>query len=248
VRHHPRPPPRLWPIILATLAGTAILLGLGIWQVQRLHWKEGLLAELAQKAKSEPVDLATAEAVYRAGNAEFLKVRFRATYKHDAGMKMISTYEGGQGWTIITPAASSDGFAVIVDRGRLPGQRLEHFDKPPGEVELTGVVRVYNHGQAYFDPDNDPKANNWYWWDVPAMLAAAQMPAGLKPLPFVVQLLPGTVAAEFPQPPEPRANLANNHLGYAITWFGLAITLLAVAGVYIRTLRNADESQPLPPI
>ncbi len=248
MRHHPRPPPRIWPIVIATLLGVGILLSLGVWQVQRLHWKQGLLAELAAKAKAEPVDLTAADTVAKTGNAEFLRVRFRATYKHEAGMKMISAYEGGQGWTIITPAVSADGHAVVVDRGRVPGQRLESFDKPQGEVEVNGVVRTYAHGRAYFDPDNDPKGNLWYWWDVPAMLAAANLPAELKPVPFVVQLLPGAVAAEFPAPPEPKANLANNHLGYAITWFGLAIALLVVSGVYISTLRNSEDSLPLPPV
>lgn len=60
------------------------------------------------------------------------------------------------------------------------------------------------------------------------MIAASGLPADLKPFPFVVQLLPGTVAADFPKPQEPKADLANNHLGYAITWFGLALTLLGV--------------------
>ena len=245
--NHPRPPPRLWPLVLATLIGIAILIWLGVWQVQRLHWKQDLLAELAMRAKAEPVDLASAQEIAKDGNTEFLKVRFRATYNHTAGMKMISAYEGGQGWTIITPAISADGYGVIVDRGRLPDQWLDGFDKPQGEVEITGIVRPYSHGRAYFDPDNDPEANLWYWWDVPAMLAAAGLSADPKPVPFVVQLLPGAARAEFPKPPEPKANLRNNHLGYALTWFGLAIALAVISGVYIRTLKNTGESQPLPP-
>jgi surfeit locus 1 family protein len=70
------------------------------------------------------------------------------------------------------------------------------------------------------------------------MLAASNLPETLKPVPFVVQVLPGTVAAEFPKPPEPKANLANNHLGYAITWFGLALTLAAVAVAYLLDQRK----------
>ena len=238
----PHPRRATWPLVLATLFGLVILLSLGVWQVQRLHWKQGLLAELAAKATAEPVDLATAEAVAKTGNAEFLKVRFRAIYKHDAGMKMISTFEGSQGWTIITPALSAEGFAVIVDRGRVPGVGLESFDQPVGEVEITGVLRAHGHGRGAFDPDNDPKARLWYWWDVAAMLQSTDLPADAKPLPFVVQVLPGSVAAEFPKPQEPKANLTNNHLGYAITWFGLAAALLAVAGVYIRGLMKQTSA------
>ncbi|MFN4142200.1 SURF1 family protein [Aestuariivirga sp.] len=238
MRPHERPP-RLWPFLLASLIGIAILVGLGFWQVQRLQWKEGLLAQLAANAAAPPVDLATAEGLAAQGrDPEFVRVKFRGSYRHDAWKKMIATYEGGQGWTIITPAVSEDGHAVIVDRGRLPGQRLENFERPEGEVEIEGVIRTYRGGQGYFDPANDAAANLWYWWDVPAMLAASQLPPGLTPFPFVVQLLPASTAAEFPRPQEPQANLANNHLGYAITWFGLAATLAAVAGFYVYELKR----------
>lgn len=238
MRPHERPP-RIWPVVVATLIGTAILVWLGVWQVQRLHWKEGLLAQLAANAAAPPVDLATAAQLAGQGkDVEFLRVKFTGEYKHDAGKKMISTYEGGQGWTIITPAVSTDGWAVIVDRGRLPGQRIDAFDKPPGQLEVEGVIRTYRHGQGYFSPDNDPKANLWYWWDVKAMLAASDLPPGLKPFPYVVQLVPSAATADFPRPEEPKADLANNHLGYALTWFGLALTLLGVAGFYIYDLRK----------
>lgn len=232
-------PPRIWPVLLASAIGLAILISLGVWQVQRLAWKEGLLAQLAANAVAPPIGLAEAEArAARGDDLEFVRVAFDATYKHDATMKMITSYDRGQGWTIITPALTPDGFAVIVDRGRIPAERLESFDKPEGQVKVEGVIRTYGHGKAYFDPENDPTSNLWYWWDVPAMQAAGGLAAGAKPFPFVVQLLPSAAAADFPRPQEPQANLANNHLGYAITWFGLAATLLGVAGFYVYDLRR----------
>ena len=235
--------PRIWPVLLAVIAGFVILCGLGTWQVYRLQWKQGLLAQLAANQDADPVDLATAESFHSIGNnVEFMKVRFRATYKHNAGMTMISTFEGGPGWIIITPALSSEGLAVIVDRGRVPVERLESFDKPLGEVEITGVVRTYKNGKGYFEPDNDPEKNAWYWWDIPAMLKASEFPASAKPFPFVVQVLPGSVTAEFPIPAEPKANLSNNHLGYALTWFGLALALVVVAGIYVRGLMKKSSA------
>jgi len=238
IRPHERPP-RIWPVFIATILGLVILVSLGVWQVQRLHWKEALLAQLAANAAAPPVDLGTALNMSRAGsNVEFVRVTFTGTYKNDAWMKMLSTYDGGQGWTIITPAASEDGWAVIVDRGRLPGQMLEHFDQPQGPQEIEGVLRTHPYGQGFFDPVNDPRGNMWYWWDVKGMLEASGLPASLKPYPFAVQLLPSSTTAEFPRPEEPKAVLANNHLGYAITWFGLALTLLGVSGFYIFDLRR----------
>ena len=227
--------PRMWPVLAATVIGMAILITLGVWQVQRLQWKEALLAQLAANAAAPPVSLA--EAAER-DDPEFVRVRFTGTYDHAGAKKMIATFQRGQGWTVITPAVTSDGHAVMVDRGRIPGQLGEAFDKPTGEVRVEGVIRTYRRGQAMFDPENDPNANIWYWWDVPAMLASSGLPQGLKPYPYVVQLLPSATAAPFPRPDEPKANLANNHLGYALTWFGLAATLLAVAGFYVFDLRK----------
>ena len=237
IRPHERPP-RVWPVLLATLVGFAILMTLGAWQVKRLAWKEALLAQLAANAAAPPVDLSTAYNMSRAGsNVEFVRVKFTGTYKNDAWMKMLSSYQGGQGWTIITPA-SGEGWAVIVDRGKLPGQRLEHFDQPQGSQDIEGVIRTHPYGQGIFDPVNDAKGNMWYWWDVKGMLAASGLPADLKPFPFAVQLLPSSTTADFPRPEEPKSDLANNHLGYAITWFGLAATLLGVAGFYLFDLRR----------
>jgi surfeit locus 1 family protein len=228
-------PRRVWPVLLATLIGTAILVTLGIWQVQRLQWKEALLAQLAANAVAPPIGLAAAAEL---ADPEFVRVKFRASYNHEGWKKLISTYQGGPGWSVITPAASSDGWAVMVDRGRIPDQLLERFDKPQGEVEIEGVIRSYARGRAMFDPDNNPAANLWYWRDIPAMLAASGLPEGLRPFPHVVQLLPAADAGQFPRPEEPKANLANNHLGYAITWFGLAATLLAVAAAYLLDQRR----------
>lgn len=235
--------PRIWPVLLASAIGIAILVTLGIWQVERLKWKEGLLAQLAANAAAEPVGLASVEALQAQGrDVEYIKVKFTGTYKHVAWKKMISTFGGGQGWLILTPAISADGRAVIVNRGSIPDQMLASFDKPDGERQITGVVRTYTRGKGYFDPENDPQGNLWYWWDISAMLASSGLDGTPKPVPFVVQVLPGTVAAEFPKPDEPKANLSNNHLGYAITWFGLALTLAGVAFFYVRGLRKKQPA------
>jgi surfeit locus 1 family protein len=227
-------PPRIWPVLIATAIGLGILITLGVWQMQRLQWKEALLAQLAANAAAPPVSLAEAAAM---ADPEFVRVRFTGTYQHGGWKKMIATFQGGQGWTVITPATTADGWAVMVDRGRIPGELGENFDKPAGKVVIDGVIRTHARGQGMFDPDNNAEANLWYWWDVPAMLETSGLAPGLRPYPHVVQLVPAG-AAGFPRPEEPKANLANNHLGYAITWFGLAATLLAVAAFYVHELRK----------
>jgi len=226
---------RLWLVGLAAAAGIAILCALGIWQLQRLHWKEALLARLAANAAAAPVDLGTAAAARREGrDIEFLHVRFDGRYRGSVSLHLLSSFEGGPGWTIVTPAVSEDGLSVLVDRGRLPPDAVESDRAPSGPVTIDGLVRLYRNGRGPFDPDNDAAKNQWYWWDLPAMLQAAGLAGGDQVVPVVVQLLPGPVEPGVPRPAEPRAALANNHLGYAITWFGLALALLAVALLFIR--------------
>lgn len=227
--------PRAWPVVLATGVGVAILLALGVWQLDRLAWKQELLAQLAANMAAEPVDLDRAEAVAASGgSSEFLKVRVQGTFNHDAEMRMIAVHDGGPGWEIVTPLITADGRAVLVNRGVVPDREKDAIDRPTGPVEVTGYVRRYAGRQGVFAPDNDPQSGVWYWWDVPAMLANARLPAGARAAGLVLQQAPGEEARGFPRPGPPQANLRNNHLSYAITWFSLAAVLVVIAGLYLR--------------
>ena len=227
--------PRAWPVVLATGVGVAILLALGAWQLDRLAWKQDLLTQLAANMAAEPVDLARAEAVAASGGtSEFLKVKVQGTFNHDAEMRMIAVHDGGPGWEIVTPLITADGRAVLVNRGVVPDREKDVIDRPAGPVEVTGYVRNYSGRQGIFAPDNDPQSGVWYWWDVPAMLANARLPAGTRAVELVLQQVPAEEARSFPRPSPPQARLRNNHLSYAITWFSLAVVLVVIAGLYLR--------------
>jgi len=227
--------PRAWPVVLAAGVGVAILLALGVWQLDRLAWKQDLLAQLAANISAEPVDLARAEAVAASGGTnEFLKVAVRGRFNHDAEMRMISVHDGGPGWEIITPLITEDGRAVLVNRGVVPDREKDAIDRPADTVEVTGYVRNYSGRQGFFAPENDPASGVWYWWDVPAMLANARLPAGTKAVDLVLQQAPEAEARSFPRPSPPQAKLRNNHLSYAVTWFSLAAVLVVIAGLYLR--------------
>jgi surfeit locus 1 family protein len=229
------PKPRAWPVVLATLIGFAVLLGFGVWQLNRLSWKQDLLAQLALNMSAEPVNLARAEAMVASGaDSEFVKVTVVGLFSHVAEMRMIAVFDGGPGWNIVTPLLTEDGRAVLVDRGVVPDQGRDNIERPGGPVLVTGYVRNYSGRQGAFAPENDPKSGTWYWWDVPAMVSAAALPQGIAPVNFVLQLEPAVVARAFPRPAPPQANLRNNHLSYAITWFSLAAVLLVISGLYLR--------------
>ncbi len=226
---------RNWSFILASVLGIAVLCGLGLWQLQRLAWKEALLAEVTARAGAQPIALAAALAADDdADDIDFIKVAASGIYLPAETKFMIQTFDAGPGWQVVTPFKSSDGIFVLVDRGVVPDTMRAAVATPAEPVELVGIVRRHGTGRGPFTPDNDDAANIWYWWDVPAMLALSDIPADLKVAPFVLQLLPVEGDSSFPRPQRPDAGLRSNHLQYAITWFALALVLAAVAVLHVR--------------
>jgi surfeit locus 1 family protein len=217
---------------LATAIGIVILIGLGIWQVQRLHWKEGLLARIAalQSAPPQPLDGVLRRA---ANDPDIDYVRVRATcpdIETAPYLRLYSVKDGYAGWRIIAACPLTGGSygAILVDRGFLD-QRLK---LTAGQTISTPIVGILRRGDTrnFVTPRNDPAQNLWYGRDIAAM---AQALGVSKPAPTYLMLEQpapppgGPVIAPLP------SDIPNNHLQYAITWFGLA---LALAGVYAASL------------
>ena len=217
---------------LATAIGIVILIGLGIWQVQRLHWKEGLLARIAalRSAPPQPLDGVLRRA---ANDPDIDYVRVRATcpdIETAPYLRLYSVKDGYAGWRIIAACPLTGGSygAILVDRGFLD-QRLK---LTAGQTISTPIVGILRRGDTrnFVTPRNDPAQNLWYGRDIAAM---AQALGVSKPAPTYLMLEQpapppgGPVIAPLP------SDIPNNHLQYAITWFGLA---LALAGVYAASL------------
>ena len=164
------------------------------------------------------------------GFAAGLAVKGR--YRPDASKLLIAVFNGSPGWEVVTPLLSGD-YLILVDRGLVPDAMRGQIPSG-GEVEVTGVLRSHNGPRGFFSPDNNVAANQWYWWDVPAMLAATPVPPGVRAVPLVLHLTPTAGDFSFPRPQAVTAGLINNHLHYAITWFALALALLVIATLYLR--------------
>jgi surfeit locus 1 family protein len=229
--------PRIWPIVLWAGLGIAVLIGLGMWQLSRLAEKQALLADIAQRTAAPPISLSDVLARRDKGaDIEFVAVKTKGTFDHRSERHKLAAFEGSPGWEIITPFTSDEGIVVLVDRGLVSGE-LQDASKGPEAatpVEVTAVIRLHNNARGFFDPENDVDGNMWYWWDIPAMLSSITIPAEMKVAPFILQALPGDDPKKFPRAPKPEAQLSNNHLQYAITWFSLAIVLLVISGLVIR--------------
>lgn len=238
---------RVWQILIAAILGIAVLVGLGVWQLQRLAWKEALIAERDMRLAAPPVPLDQALKEFDADRSvEFLKVEADGIFQHRAEAFMLTTEGGVPGFEVVTPLASADGIVVLVDRGFVPEPLKDPAKRPdsqpPGEVKVTGIVRRHVGGRGPFTPDNDPEGNMWYWWDIPAMLAYADVAPDARVAPFVLHVQPGAGGKTLPAPVTADSTLTNNHLQYALTWFALAVVLIVMAGLLIRQTIRKDQS------
>jgi surfeit locus 1 family protein len=228
----------------ATLAVFAVLIGLGVWQLQRLHWKEGLIAEIETRSKGEPISLGQAIALAREGrDPSYYRVKVEGRFDHANELYLYAVSEGRAGWHVIAPLKTKDGEIVLIDRGFVPDALKEPATRPGGElggtVTLIGIVRL-PETQASFTPDNEIGANRWFWRDLPAM---AQTIGAGDVAPFYLEAERSDVPGGWPEGGQTRLELPNNHLQYALTWFLLAAALLVVYGVYVRS-----RYRPGPPL
>jgi surfeit locus 1 family protein len=217
-------------LLTASAVGLAILLSLGTWQVFRLQEKTGQIAAIDKQIAAAPAGL------LQTAN-EYQKIRIAGEYLGGRDLKKLTSHQGSPGFEVISPFKTGGNTVILVDRGSMPEKASAVI--PEGPQTLTGILRLHNKGQGIFDPENDPEAGQWYWWDIPAMQAAAKAPADAKVSPFILQLLPDPALITPPFPAVPKAELRNNHLGYAITWYGLAAALAAVTWAFLRRRKAA---------
>jgi surfeit locus 1 family protein len=215
---------------LFVAAITAVLAGLGIWQVERKAEKEALLATLDTKLSAPPMALPPREAwarLDRAGN-EFRSVTFPAEFLHDQEVRVYgaaSAYRpdvSGPGYWIFTPARLLGGSLVVVNRGFVPDGRDDPRTREQGQVkgvvDIKGALR-WPEAHGEFVPKDEPEHNLWYTRDLEAMAKAK----GWSTIaPFYVELAAPVPPGGLPKPGVLKPSLPNNHLQYAITWFGLA--------------------------
>ncbi|RMF08368.1 MAG: SURF1 family protein [Alphaproteobacteria bacterium] len=226
-----------WPSLSAAIA-LLILLSLGTWQLQRLAWKQDLIASIKARSTAEPLTLEEAIRRYAAGeDVEFFPLRLRGRFDHANEKHLYRVETGKAGWRILTPLHTRQGRIVMVDRGfvpdelKAPERRKEGLLE--GEREVIGQLR-YAAGQGMFTPDNVPQENIWYWPDLRAMARESGI-SRERLVPFYVEDRNKAVPGGWPRGAPRNAELPNRHLEYAITWYSLALALIGVYVAYVRT-------------
>jgi len=221
--------PRLWPT-LAALTMLAVLVGLGTWQMQRLAEKRALIAELAARAAQAPAELPATIADPAA--LEFAPVRLHGHFLHDRELFVgARVYKGEAGFHVVTPFVLADGRAVLVDRGWVPGAQQAPETRTAGQIAGTvtvdGILRTGGwRGSDLFRPANSPQENLWLWMDLPAMAAHANIANAVTS--FYVAAGAAATPGGLPVGGLGLPEVRNNHFGYAMTWYALAVVLLVI--------------------
>ncbi len=235
---------------LFALGGLIMLSALGWWQLERLAWKLDLIAAVELRADSAPVPLDEVLALRPQDEWAFTPVIVAGQFDHAREAYVFGlNLESGIGWFVYTPLLREGQATVIVNRGWVPEDLQAPSTRPEGQVmgavELSGLVRD-SASPGTFTPPPNIAEREWFTRDHAGIAAAM----GLEDMaPVFVDAARGPVEGALPRGGQTPLHFTNSHLGYAITWFGLALTLL---GVYIafhwqtgrigRIARTAEET------
>jgi surfeit locus 1 family protein len=226
--------PRLVPTLF-TVPGLILLIGLGIWQVQRLHWKEGLIAQRDAAVAAAPA--APPQTLAEARRLEFRHIVAEGAFQNDKELFLAASSDSGEsGYQVVTPLVMTDGRTMFVNRGFIPLELKDRTKREAGELSGTlrvaGLMRVPPATKpSFFLPDNRPDLNLWFWVDLPAM---ARQDGISDPVPFYIDADKTPNPGGWPKGGVTRLDLPNNHLQYAITWFSLAVALAVIYVLYHR--------------
>lgn len=238
---------------LVVLAALAALIALGTWQLERKAWKDRLIAALQQRLAAEPTELPRPATWTAADPAalEFRRVRFAAEFVpgqealvYSSGSALRSDARG-PGYWVFAPARLPGG-VVVVNRGFVPEEfkdpQRRSQAEPAGPIEITGALR-WPEQRGLFTPADAPARNLWFVRD-PAAMAQAKNWGPVAP--FYLEQEAPPAPGGWPKVGRLEPALPNNHLQYALTWYGLAAVLVAVFIAWLRA-RRRDLRQPAIP-
>ncbi|MCE8000424.1 MAG: SURF1 family protein [Rhodobiaceae bacterium] len=221
--------PSLWPTLFL-IASLPVLLWLGTWQLQRLEWKLGLVEQMEARLDAPAIAIEDASPGI---DDEFRRYRLSGAF--DAGVEFhwLATSEAyGIGYLIFAPFTLQDGRKVMVNRGFIPSPLKEDIaNRLGGTASFEAIARVPEMPGA-LDATNDITANIWFTRDTAAM---ADLAGGGDYLPIYLEKLGEVAEEDWPKPGAAKVTLVNNHLDYALTWYGLALVLVVIYLVFHRS-------------
>ncbi len=229
---------RRWALVALAALGTASLVALGVWQLERREWKHALIERVEQRVHAAPI---AAPGPQRwpsldRQNAEYLRVTATGHFLPGRETLVRAVTALGGGFWVLAPFQADDGFIVLVNRGFIPPDRRDPASRKDAvaagdETTVTGLVRITEPGGGFLRA-NVPAEERWYSRDVAAISYARKL-SGTAP--YFIDAEASAEAGRLPVGGLTVVTFPNNHLLYAVTWFGLA---LMVAALGVRMARH----------
>jgi len=220
------------PTFLAWLffiCGLGTTLALGTWQVQRLAWKEALIADIATARAAAPLtELPQKPDALKA--LEFQHVALDGAWLQRYEFHVASRYfRSEMGYHIFTPFQIVDGRIVMVNRGWVPTKLKQAASRPGSDVgdeaRIEGMIRM-GSDRNYFTPPSDAKDNVWFGRDIAEMAASQKLENVIPELS--IDLIGTQNKALLPVPATGEVALRNDHVSYIVTWYGIAFSILVI--------------------
>jgi len=221
----------LFPFLFGVV-GVAVLVSLGVWQLQRLEWKEAILADIEDRISDAPAAL---PARPDPETHRYMPVSVQGRFDPAEIHVLVSLRDQGAGYRIIQPFETG-GRRILVDRGFVPATEK---NAPPatGPAVVTGNLHWPDEVDG-FTPEPDVDENIWFARDVPVLAGALDT----EPVLVIAREIEGAQRGE--PLPVTATGIPNNHLGYAVQWFGLAIVWAGMTAFLLwRIHTRTDERE-----
>lgn len=221
----------VFPLLLGS-GGCAVLIALGIWQVQRMHWKAGVLAAIEAQIGGEPAGLPVPDAATSDPTAmRFRPVRVVGRTTGAEVLVLTGKKDVGAGYEVISAFETSEGRRILLDRGFVP-QGGETAERPAAALEIVGNLHWPVEADRY-TPAPDIGRNLWFVRDVPTIAAHLET----EPILVVAREVTGDNQGIEPVPVD-TSGIPNDHRNYAITWFSLAAVWVGMTGYLLWRIRQ----------
>lgn len=229
------------------LGASAVLISLGVWQLHRMKWKEALIAEITTRAKAppRPVPEPSTWSALAPDTYAYRHVELSGTFDNSKEAFVFygaGPHDWGPGYLVITPFQLASGGIILVDRGFVPVSLAPKSARAQGEIagetHITGLMRA-PQSRNFFTPPDEPDKGIFFTRDPGPIAAHLGLPGAA---PFIIDADDHSVPGGWPKGGMTEIDIPNNHLDYAITWFGLAGGLLAVFLSFLVRYRNEGKA------
>jgi surfeit locus 1 family protein len=202
---------------------------LGVWQVQRLAWKQELIRQVDARIHAAPAAAPPPDQVVTRQADQYRRVVVSGRFDHSREALVKAVTDLGPGYWVMTPLATDRGFIVLINRGFVPSERQKLADRAAGQVEgettVVGLLRLTEPDGGFLRA-NDPAGDRWFSRDVGGIAKAREISGSVAPYFIDADATPNP--GGWPRGGLTVVRFANSHLIYALTWFGLA--LMSAAG------------------